>query len=390
MLESNLDDALKSYNMEILDYNKMKSITQKTPLAIVYQSNGEIYVSDLIRQWKEIYCIACRYLYHDYKNVLRSYMGRSFINSATIDIAEKESQVKSMIEPKMIADDVYIETHLTTDRCLLRIYTLLNLCKIDRHSLLIVLVDNKMNKIDAIKAYYKLKEIVLTKSFRNVYGVTQKVMITELKHDLEQKIKEYEQKKDVVSQKAEIRKQKASDTVIINDLLIHEIKAMNIPYVDNRHKAGCLWLFGDQSLIVKIALLENKLNVKFHYSEHGGKSTRGKSAWLTREIVQTTKGNSKLYDYKRFLQQSNLKGNTNKKVYKDFLIYEIEKLKLPYIDKRHEHGCLWVLGGSELQTNMGILEEEYNIKFYYSEKGGHATKGKSAWWTTAVVLHPEN
>ena len=39
MPESNLDDALKSYNMEILDYNKMKSITQKTPLAIVLHAD---------------------------------------------------------------------------------------------------------------------------------------------------------------------------------------------------------------------------------------------------------------------------------------------------------------------------------------------------------------
>lgn len=53
-----------------------------------------------------------------------------------------------------------------------------------------------------------------------------------------------------------------------------------------------------------------------------------------------------------------------------------------YVDKSAAGGALWVIGGHELDDMMAQLKSK-GYAFVFSEKGGRATKGQSAWWYKA-------
>lgn len=52
---------------------------------------------------------------------------------------------------------------------------------------------------------------------------------------------------------------------------------------------------------------------------------------------------------------------------------------LELIDARGKDGCLWVVGGGELDAKMGELENQ-GARFEFSLRGSKATGGRSAWW----------
>ena len=52
---------------------------------------------------------------------------------------------------------------------------------------------------------------------------------------------------------------------------------------------------------------------------------------------------------------------------------------LELIDARGKDGCLWVVGGGELDAKMDELENQ-GARFEYSRRGSKATGGRSAWW----------
>ena len=52
---------------------------------------------------------------------------------------------------------------------------------------------------------------------------------------------------------------------------------------------------------------------------------------------------------------------------------------LELIDARGKDGCLWVVGGGELDAKMGELANQ-GARFEFSLRGSKATGGRSAWW----------
>lgn len=52
---------------------------------------------------------------------------------------------------------------------------------------------------------------------------------------------------------------------------------------------------------------------------------------------------------------------------------------LELIDARGKDGCLWVVGGGELDAKMGELENQ-GARFEFSLRGSKTTAGRSAWW----------
>ncbi|MDU5105864.1 hypothetical protein [Clostridium sp.] len=56
-----------------------------------------------------------------------------------------------------------------------------------------------------------------------------------------------------------------------------------------------------------------------------------------------------------------------------------KKNNIEYIDKREKGGCIWIVGGKELEKQMNLLRE-YNVIFKFSEKGGRASKHRQAWY----------
>lgn len=55
------------------------------------------------------------------------------------------------------------------------------------------------------------------------------------------------------------------------------------------------------------------------------------------------------------------------------------KNNIEYTDKREKGGCLWIIGGLDLEKEMNLLIE-HKIKFIFSQNGGRASKHRQAWY----------
>ena len=66
----------------------------------------------------------------------------------------------------------------------------------------------------------------------------------------------------------------------------------------------------------------------------------------------------------------------------EWIITQLKKLKITYQDKRNMSGCLWIVGGHELDRFM--LEcKSHGYEMHYKVDGYKAFPGKAAWWTTS-------
>ncbi|WP_406944165.1 hypothetical protein ACJA3J_12340 [Halobacillus sp. SY10] len=64
----------------------------------------------------------------------------------------------------------------------------------------------------------------------------------------------------------------------------------------------------------------------------------------------------------------------------DSLVEELRGMDLQFIDKRRKGGCLWVVGGAELDSVMNKFAGR-GIRFIFKPNGGRATKKKPGWFT---------
>lgn len=63
------------------------------------------------------------------------------------------------------------------------------------------------------------------------------------------------------------------------------------------------------------------------------------------------------------------------------IIAEIIDAHIDYVDNRSRQGCLWILGGYELQSFVDKCAAK-GVVFHYSNTGSRVSKGSPAWWTT--------
>ncbi|MBU5491574.1 hypothetical protein [Butyricicoccus intestinisimiae] len=71
----------------------------------------------------------------------------------------------------------------------------------------------------------------------------------------------------------------------------------------------------------------------------------------------------------------------------DVMTDYLELHNIPYIDNRKKGGALWIIGGLELKDTIAQFQKN-GAKCVFMKKGGHATKGKDAWWTRSVITEP--
>ncbi len=63
------------------------------------------------------------------------------------------------------------------------------------------------------------------------------------------------------------------------------------------------------------------------------------------------------------------------------LVDFLRKKGLEVIDKRYNGGSLWVIGDKNLESVLREARKEFGALWIFSEKGGYATKYRSAWFT---------
>lgn len=64
----------------------------------------------------------------------------------------------------------------------------------------------------------------------------------------------------------------------------------------------------------------------------------------------------------------------------DPVIQFLNSRQLEYIDFRDRLGCLWIIGGHEIDETIQLLKDA-GVTLTFKAGGGNATKGRTAWWT---------
>jgi len=81
------------------------------------------------------------------------------------------------------------------------------------------------------------------------------------------------------------------------------------------------------------------------------------------------------------LENKAVLSDINAKVRPATVVADVIDAHIDYVDNRNKRGCLWILGGHELQPFVDKCSGK-GVVFHYSQSGCRASNGNPAWWTT--------
>lgn len=81
------------------------------------------------------------------------------------------------------------------------------------------------------------------------------------------------------------------------------------------------------------------------------------------------------------LENKPVPSDINAKVRPATVVADVIDAHIDYVDNRNKRGCLWILGGHELQPFVDKCSGK-GVVFHYSQSGCRASNGNPAWWTT--------
>lgn len=90
-----------------------------------------------VKKWGLLYVKLAQCLYHDYPDVIEGLRGQSlFGENKRVDIADI-SFIGKMKQPRLLADDIYLETHLSATNTMRKIKKLLEFCRVDFENVIV-------------------------------------------------------------------------------------------------------------------------------------------------------------------------------------------------------------------------------------------------------------
>lgn len=195
------------------------------------------------------------------------------------------SKIAAVRDGDMILTPVELEEYFgeNTDKVL----TLLHNCKSDSFSYDsytdTFIVDNN-TLADRVQEYIKELPDVFHKNrlhyilqqAESKEGISAEILGIAIQQSYKLKLNQYRRK---VTQSTDNNTFTAKTDAIVDYLLLHDI-----PYIDNRKKNGALWIIGGDELKDTIALFR-KSGAKCGFMKHGGRTTRGQSAWWTNSVI---------------------------------------------------------------------------------------------------------
>lgn len=109
----------------VYDFNNPVRLEFSTPLSVSY--------FDEIRDtssWKKVYVGIVSLLYEDYQDTINNYKNSNLFGRGRSDLADYEHQ-SSMVSPRMVTNDLYLETNLSANDITVKIKKLLDICLVD-------------------------------------------------------------------------------------------------------------------------------------------------------------------------------------------------------------------------------------------------------------------
>ncbi len=332
-------------NLLTIDWNNIENqnLYDTKPLYFVYFDKKYN-----VMNWSNLYVQVVSCLYQDYASQISRFTNSSlFANNSSIDIADAIHK-QYLRRPERIEGNLFLETYLNANNIILRINRLLQLCGINNKNIVTIYYEVNSDKKE------KNKKISL--------------------NDADEQLLEY-------------------------------IKNKEVDYEDHRAKGGSLWLIGGHELDNFVKACEQRFDITFHYNKNGKKF---EEAWWTTTYAKVVrplsrppqkKIQSSSFEVKNNVDIKDSIDNINNVDVKDSIAIQsqnnadrqlleyIKNKEVDYEDHRAKGGCLWLIGGHELDNFVKACEQRFDITFHYNKNG---KKFEEAWWTTtyAKVARP--
>ena len=205
--------------------------------------------------WKSAFAQIISFLQEDYPAIIRGMVGYRFDGVGKV-ILSGQAGVDSFSKAVELNNGLYLETDCTPDEIVTIVRSLMNKCNMDYDNIEIIYE----------KCQDALFSVVDDSSVEEVVGENQ----------------DY----DVEGMSSYIEDNEESSNEGIQDEIVQILDEKNISYIDNRNNKGCLWIIGDESLSSVFDKF-SQYKVSFHYKAHGGRATKGKPAWWTKDTIVT-------------------------------------------------------------------------------------------------------
>lgn len=123
-----------------VDFQENASYAFTKPLAFRYF--GEKHLT--VKSWKGLYVSLLQCLYQDYSDVFKGLVGTNLNDAGAIDFGNN-GVYYTMRSPKIVADDIYVETNMDATDITKKLRKVLDLCNVDYSNVEIIYADTNDN-----------------------------------------------------------------------------------------------------------------------------------------------------------------------------------------------------------------------------------------------------
>lgn len=126
-----LTHAMESTNMILqINFSDIANVSFTKPLKLIYNEN--VYTD--FSNWSQLYVKLLSLLYNDFDNTISSLIGKNIYGNGRMEISISPD---GMIAPKEFSNNMFVETNISATDTVKKISYLLDICKINRESVLI-------------------------------------------------------------------------------------------------------------------------------------------------------------------------------------------------------------------------------------------------------------
>lgn len=321
---------------KVVDFTANESVAFTQPTEFSYFGEHQAKVSS----WTQLYVQIVICLLEDYPGTLKSYLNSNISGQGRYDFAD-ETGVGTMTAPKRVENGFYLETNISATDILKKIRRLLDLCNVDYEN--------------------------LTVHYQGKNGTASNIIPAQQMEGSET------DKADVSKHRIrfiEWMKQSGASTGTIFSYLsaIGQSSKVSIEY------GICdtdLLLIQNANRLEEIKTL--LLNIPVFQENDAQQHNRFRAA-LAKLVAFRSAMPTQL--------QSVEEGATGNK---ENLVFKLlDKHRVRYVDQRRKGGCLWIIGGHELDSIVDQCHR-LGIHFKYKAEGSRSTGGQQAWWSKNIL-----
>lgn len=353
--EKPIETTIEQQTTNKINFLNIQSLAYTQPSEFSYFGEDQAKVNS----WTMVYVRITKCLLEDYPDILLSYINHNIEGTGRFDFAD-EIGVDSMAAPQKVQENFYLETNISATDIVGKIKKLLDLCNVDYENLTIHYRRNDLNMgennpnspAETAKADISLNRIQFIEWMRQNGASNNKIFSYLF----------------AISQSSKIAKEYGicdTNLLLIQDvgrLTEIRISLLNTPAFRELNAKQHTHF---QDVLMELEAFRSVISMRLQTAQEG----------------LTDDGAIKL----ETIQQIRFPEMRTEHSQKEELLFALlDEHRVQYVDQRRKGGCIWIIGGHELDS---IVAQCHRLGFHfkYKTEGSRSTDGRPAWWAKNIL-----